>query len=101
VVYIWFILTTKLDASWSIGIIILLAIYFIYESKKITDLKLILDDPNLDNDKKKEIIDSFESIKNYFLVGIFGVTLLGTFFYVDEKQIQYGGGFNILDFWFN
>ena len=41
-VYVWFIMTTKLDLTWNIGILILLTIYFLYESKQITDYKIQL-----------------------------------------------------------
>jgi hypothetical protein len=51
-------------------------------------------------DKKNEIIKTFVISNNYILLSIFGFTLLGTLFYTSEKQIQYGGGFNLLNFWF-
>ena len=99
-VYVWFILTTKLDIAWNIGIIILLAIYFLFESKKIADLNIVLKDPILELDKKKEIINGFIHIQNYILVAIFGVSIIGTFCYASEKQVQYGGGFNLNNFLF-
>lgn len=53
-IYVWFILTTKLDAAWNIAILILLTIYFLYESKKINDYNIVLNDPILDEEKKKD-----------------------------------------------
>jgi hypothetical protein len=99
-VYVWFIMTTKLDLAWNVAILIILTIYFLYESKKISDYKLILSDPNLDNLKKKELFDSFDNLQKILLVTIFGVTIAGTLLYVNEKQIQYGGGFSMYRFFF-
>ena len=99
-IYVWFILTTKLDLTWNVSILIILTIYFIYESKKISDYKIILKDDNLDINKKKELLDSFNQFQKYLIFTIFGITLSGTFLYANEKQVQYGGGFNIYNFFF-
>lgn len=99
-IYVWFILTTKLDLSWNIGVIILLAIYFLYESKVSTEINLELKDPLVTNETKTAIVNEFIKTNNYVLVGIFGVTVIGALFYTSEKQIQYGGGFNPINFWF-
>ena len=39
---------------------------------------------------KKIILN--KDIQKYLVLGIFGVTLVGTFFYAQEKQEQYGSG---------
>jgi hypothetical protein len=100
-IYAWFILMTKLDLSWFISIIILLAIYFLYESKQTSDINLQIKDINIDSEKKSEIINTFVHINNYILMAIFGVTIIGSLFYTSEKQIQYGGGFSPTKFWFD
>jgi len=100
-IYVWFILTTKLDLAWNIAIIILLAIYFLYESKYTVDLGIQIKDPLITNETKSELIKTFVQTNNIVLVMIFGVTLIGTLFYTSEKQVQYGGGFNVVNFWFN
>jgi hypothetical protein len=99
-VYVWFVMTTKLDLAWNVAILIFLTIYFLYESKKVSDYKIILADPNLDSLKKKELFDSFGNLQTYLLLTLFGVTLTGTFLYANEKQVQYGGGFNMYRFFF-
>jgi len=100
-IYVWFILTTKLDVAWNIAILILLTIYFLYESKKINDYNIVLNDPILEEEKKKKIIDSYVILQNYILLTLFGITLTGTLFYANGKQIQYGGGFNYIKFIFD
>lgn len=99
-VYVWFILTTKLDLAWNLGIIILLAIYFLYESKYTTDLNLQLKDNLVSSEKKTELVNTFVNTNNYLLLSIFGITVIGTLFYGNEKQVQYGGGFSPVSFWF-
>lgn len=99
-IYAWFILMTKLDLAWFIGIVILLAIYFLYESKSSNDLGLQLEDNSINSEKKSELINVFVQTNNYILMAIFGVTIVGCLFYGGEKQIQYGGGFSIGKYWF-
>ena len=100
-IYVWFILTTKLDLSWNIGIIILLAIYFLYESKISNDINLQLKDSLINSETKTNIVNTFIKTNNYVLTGIFGITVIGTLFYTSEKNVQHGGGFNPINFWFN
>lgn len=99
-IYGWFILTTKLDLSWNIGIIILLAMYFLFESKYLTDLNMQLNDPIINTETKTQLTQTFIQNNNIVLVGIFGITLIGALFYTSEKQVQYGGGFSFGNFWF-
>jgi hypothetical protein len=99
-VYVWFIMTTKLDLAWNLGILILLTIYFLYESKYVSEYGHILEDSTLDKNRKQELMNTYLNIQKYLLVGIFGVTITGTLIYANEKQVQYGGDFNVLDFVF-
>ena len=100
-VYVWFIMTTKLDLTWNIGILIILTIYFLFESRKINDYNLLIKDINVDNNSKQQILDSYIQMQKYLLISLFGITTIGTIFYANEKQEQYGGGFSIVKFFFN
>ena len=100
IIYVWFILTTKLDLSWNIGVLVLLTIFFLYESKKSSEYKLLLKDYNLTKEKKKELLDHYATLQKYMLTAIFGITLLGTFFFAENKTVQYGGGFSYFNFFF-
>ena len=99
-VYVWFIMTTKLDLTWNLSILIILTMYFIYESQKVSDYNIMLRDDNLSIEKKKELLDSYNQLQSYVLLVIFGVTLTGTYLYSNEKQVQYGGGFSYFNFFF-
>ena len=69
-VYVFFILSTKLNYIYNIGIIIILTLYFLFESQKITDYKNILNDNILDEEKKVKIFEQFDKIQKYMLFGI-------------------------------
>lgn len=90
IIYTWFILTTKLDLAWNIAIMIILVIYFFYENKKNNDYKNINNDKNLSNEDKNELYKVLTNTQNSLLLGIFGITLTGTFIYGIEKYNQYG-----------
>ena len=104
-IYTWFILTTKLDLAWNIAVMIMLVIYFFYENKKSNDYKNINNDKNLSNESKNELHNILINTQKSLLLGIFGITLTGTFIYGIEKYNQYGsskqkggheGGYNLL-----
>ena len=99
-IYAWFILMTKLDLAWFISVIILLAIYFLYESKTTQDLNQQIADNSVNTETRAELINTFLQTNNYVLMAIFGVTVVGSLFYGGEKQVQYGGGFSVNKFWF-
>jgi hypothetical protein len=103
IIYVFFILLTKLDLTWNVGILSSIFIYFFYENKKINEIKNISEDNALDAEKKQKLIKDFEKTQQYLLYSIFGLTLLGTGIYYSEKkeQVQMGGGnFDYLNFFF-
>lgn len=100
-VYVWFIMTTKLDLTWNIGVLILLTMYFLYESKQISDYNKVTEDPNVTAGIKQELLDRYIHTQKYVLAGIFGFTVIGTLIYADEKREQYGGGFSVERFIFS
>lgn len=100
-VYVWFILTTKLSVTWNFGVIILLCIYFFYENEKIDDYKKKIGNEDIKEVQKEEFVMSFTKYHKNLLLGLFGTTLLGTMLYANEQSIQTGGGkgkFNIINF---
>jgi len=99
-IYLWFILITKLDLSWFIAVIIMLAIYFLYENKTSLDINQQLDDSAISTEIRANIVRTFEETNNYILITIFGVTVIGSLIYGGEKHVQYGGGFSVNKFWF-
>ena len=74
--------------------------YFLYESKKSSEYKVMLKDINITKDKKRELLEYYSSMQKYMLSAIFGITLIGTFFFANQKQVQHGGGFSYFNFFF-
>lgn len=99
--YIWFIFSTKLDIHWSIIFLIALAIAYMYENdvkKQIVDIR---NDNNLTDEQKKKLIDERVDTQSWILWTMIIITVLGTFFYSQKKQEQYGGGFDVFTYIFN
>lgn len=106
VIYVFFILTTKLNYMYNISIILILVIYFLYESHKLTEYKNVINDDNLEDEQKKGLINNFNNINNYLLASILGITIFGTIMYYNEKKVKYiqiGGNnnFSLEKFWFH
>jgi hypothetical protein len=100
-VYVWFILTTKLSVEWNFGVLVLLCIYFLYENSQIDEYKKQIGDTKIKESTKEELIISFTRDHKMLLLALFGTTLLGTLFYANEQSIQTGGGnknFSVVNF---
>jgi len=98
--YIWFLFTTKLDIHWNIIIILLLLFGFIYESKLSQKKETIIDDEVLSDEEKIKLINEQQQYEFYILVAIISITVIGSFLYINKKGVQYGGGFDVMQFMF-
>jgi hypothetical protein len=101
--YIWIIFTTKLSLKYNVGILIILFLYFLYESKKISVYRNIKDDTTLTISKKEELINEYNKNQKYLLWVIGGITLVGVclnFNTVKTQQTGGGGKINYLDYFF-
>jgi hypothetical protein len=98
--YLWFVFTTKLDIQWNIMILLLLLFGFIYESKLSEKEQEIMKDQSLSEEEKRTITDSYQSYKMWLFGGIISVTVIGSLLYINKKDVQYGGGYNMLTFLF-
>lgn len=93
--YVWFIMTTKMDLQWSMMILGLLIVGFLYESQlEDKEICVDMDDAVTDEDKKK-IKKCHKRDKTYIGVAILVVTVIGTAIYLMKKREQYGGNFDI------
>lgn len=96
--YIWFILTTKLNGSINIVILLLLIFGFIYEQQIIN--KIEESGKVLDDSEKSNIINKYNYRKNIFIITLVSITVIGTLFFANDKKIQHGGGFDLVNFLF-
>jgi hypothetical protein len=98
--YIWFIFSTKLDIHWNIIILILLSIGYMYENSLDIKEADILNDPNLSDIQKSDIINKYNTYKSWIVCSIMLVTILGTLMYTNKKTVQYGGKYDMFTYIF-
>jgi hypothetical protein len=99
--YIWFVFSTKLDIHWNIAIIILLFIGYMYENNTKIRVIEIKNDNSLSESQKLYLLNDIESTNTWIVGSIIIVTILGTFFYSQKKQEQYGGGYDVFTYFLN
>ena len=98
--YTWFIFSTKLDIHWNIVILTLLFIGYMYENSLVVKEKHILDDPNLTDKQKIDIVNRCNTYKSWTVGSIMIVTILGTLMYTNRKNVQYGGSYDLFTYIF-
>lgn len=98
--YVWFIFSTKLDIHWNIVILSLLFIGYMYENSLIVKESNIINDPNLSDVQKTELIDKYNMYKTWIICCIIMVTIIGTILYTYKKRVQYEGSYDIVTYMF-
>lgn len=96
--YLWFIFTTKLDIHWNVIILALLFVGYLYENSLSSQEQDILEDENLTEDKVNNIIKNNTDYRLFIVLTVIIITMVGTAFYTNKKNEQYGGGFDIVTY---
>ena len=99
VIYFGFIITTKCDIHWNIVLIMVIFLGYLYEKDKHSKNEEIMKDKNLSDDEKIRIIREHDTNTIYWV--LIGTAIIGTIFYTNKKQVQYGGGYDPLVYLFN
>jgi hypothetical protein len=99
--YTLFIFTTKMDIQFNLIIITLIIIIFFYERNINQNSKKVFDDKILTDIEKDKIVQNNKKNKLYFTLVLICLTILGTLMYSHKKEVQYGGGYSILNFLLN
>ena len=97
-IYIFYLLSTKLDLQYNIILLLIMLIYYLYQREKDSKISRINKDKDLDI-QTKEILTLVDNNKN----NIFGCALIMFLFYFTHvyfkrKNMQYGNGFNYSKF---
>lgn len=100
IIYFWYLFSTKLDIQWNMVIFIGLFIVFLYETSLINEEKYVNNDPILDGKQKNDLSDLNLNKRSILTVIMIGLTIVGIFMYNNKKQVQYGGGYDLLSFLF-
>lgn len=99
-IYLWFIFTTKLDLHWNLGIMGLLFIGYLNESKMLnTELRLHHDE-NVPEEIEEKLLSHNQMIRSLVVMGIGVLTVCGTYQYGTRKNVQYGGNFDPVKYMF-
>lgn len=95
IAYLWFIMTTKMDLQWSLAMIALLVVAFIYENQmEDKEMQLEKDDAVEDEDLKR-IKKAHKKHRTIIGLSISCITIIGMLMYFSKKQEQYGGNFDM------
>ena len=97
-IYIFYLLSTKLDLQYNIILLLIMLIYYLYQRTNESKISRINKDADLDI-QTKQILTLVDNNKN----NIFGCSLIMFLFYFTHvyfkrKNIQYGNGFNYSKF---
>lgn len=98
--YIWFLLTTKLDIQFSMMIILVLLFAYIYESKLREREEEVKTDVILGMERKESLLRTYNNYKLYMLLCVIVITVTGTILYMDKKDVQYGGSYSFMSYLF-
>jgi len=100
IVYAFFIITTKLDLIWNLGILFILIFAYLYETNLDNKEKKLGKDQAIDKNDIKRIKRKNNRMKKIILASVLIVSIIGFFFYFKKKKEQYGGNFDIDKFIF-
>jgi hypothetical protein len=96
--YLWFIFSTKLDVHWNIIIMILLVMAYMHYNSLQQANNIVYSDKNLTPEEKNKITKQNSSNSLFIMLGILVVTIVGVTMYSNKKEVQYGGGYSIVNF---
>ena len=96
--YLWFIFSTKMDIQINIIIMIIILMGYFYERSIKSKQILIQNDKILSEEQKQIMLHTNDNTKKYIFVGLIGLTILGMFMYSNKKDVQYGGGYSLVNF---
>jgi len=71
---------------------------FMYYNSLQQSNKLIYSDKNLTLDEKQKITQKNSTNTLFVMFGIFVITIIGVTLYSNKKEVQYGGGYDIVNF---
>lgn len=98
IAYALFVFSTKLDIQWNLIFILLLFLGYLYESNMEERESDIMLDATLTKNFITDFINNDTLNKKYIIGGISIAALIGVALYMKKKNVQYGGGFNMMTF---
>ncbi len=98
ILYLFYILSTKMDLQFNLLFLIGLLIYYFYNKELKNQSNRINNDNDLDNEFKEKFNYKINWKKNIYSIIFIFITLLFSYIYFNRKNVQYGGKFNYANF---
>lgn len=96
--YVWFIFSTKMDVHFNVMIIVLLLANYMYDNYLVQQNKKILTDNVMSDDMKNILVTRNNERSHYMMFSIMAFIVAGMFMYSGKKEVQYGGGYSLVNF---
>jgi len=96
--YVLFVFSTKIDIHYSFVIVMLLFIAYMYDNSSKIRTNEIKNDDSIPDEMKDILLKNSAYIDSTILWIIIGIVIVGTFFYSQKKQEQYGGGYDVFTY---
>ena len=96
--YLWFVLSTKLDLHFNIIMIGSLLAYYLYQNATKNEEIDITEDNILNENEKQNLKNNINKNNFNSILFIILITFIGTALYSNKKEVQYGGGYNLINF---
>jgi hypothetical protein len=97
-IYLFYLLSTKLDLQYNIILLSLILIYYLYQRNNDSKINRINNDNYLDIETKKMLTLVDNNKNNIFGCALIIFLFYFTHVYFKRKNIQYGNGFNYSKF---
>lgn len=98
--YIWFVFTTKMDIHWNIIVLMMLIGLYVVDRNMRLDESTIKSDPNVSIYLKQKTISKNNKIRTIGIASLAIATGIGTLLYSNKKVGQYGGSYDVFDYFF-
>lgn len=96
--YLLFILSTKMDLHFNLMLVLSLLLIFLYQNTIKNEELKIQEDNILTKEEKQNIINNKKKYYLYFTGCIIFIIFIGTILYSNKKEVQYGGGYDLLNY---
>ena len=98
--YFWFLLSTKIDLHWSLAIIAILTLGYLYENKLEFKEMNMEEDEAIEEEDMMKVTSKNDQSKKYLFLTLFVLTLIGLLYYFSRKRDEYGEDFDTVVFVF-
>jgi Ca2+/Na+ antiporter len=96
--YLLFIFSTKMDIHFTIMTVGLLLGFYLYQNQIQNETEEIEKDKNISNENKNKLKKKKKDSYLYLFSAIAIMIVGGTLLYSNKKEVQYGGGYSLVNY---